>query len=237
MALLGVNIDHVATLRQLRHTLFPDPLEAARICELAGAHSITVHLREDRRHIQDSDVRMLRGKLQTRLNLEMAVTEEMISIACDIKPNSVCLVPEKRQEVTTEGGLDVISLSETVKNAVLRLNEKGIQVSLFIDPDQKQIEASQKTGAQMVEIHTGEYCRAYYDEGSWRQHDQILKSIQWAKSCDLICNAGHGLDYENIKSLAQHPDIHEFNIGHSIICRAVLVGLDQAVREMLALLK
>src|SRR3989338_4493791 len=232
MALLGVNIDHVATLRQLRKTKFPEPLLAAGICELAGADSITVHLREDRRHIQDRDVWLLKDTLQTRLNLEMAATEEMIQIACEVRPHSVCLVPEKRQEVTTEGGLDVVSLFESVKDAVIRLYEKGIQVSLFIDPDQKQIEASQKTGASMVELHTGRYCR----EGSQEELQKIFKAIQWAKSCGLMCNAGHGLDYVNIKSLAKHPDIHEFNIGHSIICRAVLVGLDQAVREMKALL-
>ncbi|MBI2646684.1 MAG: pyridoxine 5'-phosphate synthase [Deltaproteobacteria bacterium] len=231
MPLLGVNIDHVATLRQLRGTKFPEPVVAASICELAGVHSITVHLREDRRHIQDRDVKLLRETLQTRLNLEMAVTEEMVGIACDLRPNSVCLVPEKRQEVTTEGGLDVISLFKAVKNAVGRLNEKGIQVSLFIDPDQKQIEASKKTGAQMVEIHTGSYCN--HPE----ELNQILSSIQYAKELNLICNAGHGLDTINIQPLAKHPDIHEFNIGHSIICRAVLVGLDQAVREMLALLR
>src|SRR3989338_14739 len=230
MALLGVNIDHVATLRQLRGTKYPDPLAAAALCEPAGADSITVHLREDRRHIQDRDVEMLKKTLQTRLNLEMAVTEEMVEIACDLRPNSVCLVPEKRQEVTTEGGLDVISLFEPVKNAVLRLNEKGVQVSLFIDPDQKQIEASKKTGAQMVEIHTGSYC------SHPEELHQILKSIEWAKSCDLICNAGHGLDYINIQPLAKHSDIHEFNIGHSIVSRAVLIGLDQAVRDMKALL-
>src|SRR3989338_1360327 len=241
MALLGVNIDHVATLRQLRGTKYPDPLAAAALCEPAGADSITVHLREDRRHIQDRDVEMLKKTLQTRLNLEMAVTEEMVEIACDLRPNSVCLVPEKRQEVTTEGGLNVASLFEGVKDAVLRLNEKGIQVSLFIDPDQKQIEASKKTGSQMVEIHTGRYCSAFTrhperSEGSSQELNQILRSIEWAKSCDLICNAGHGLDTINIKPLAKHPTIHEFNIGHSIICRAVLVGLEQAVREMKALL-
>ena len=242
MALLGVNIDHVATLRQLRKTKFPEPLLAAGICELAGADSITVHLREDRRHIQDRDVWLLKDTLQIRLNLEMAATEEMIQIACEVRPYSVCVVPEKRQEVTTEGGLDVVSLFESVKDAVLRLHEKGIQVSLFIDPDQKQIEASQKTGAPMVELHTGRYCshperpHAWGSEGSQEELKNILSSIQYAKELNLICNAGHGLDYVNIKPLAKYPDIHEFNIGHSIICRAVLVGLDQAVREMKALL-
>ncbi len=236
MALLGVNIDHVATLRQLRGTKFPEPILAAGICESAGADSITVHLREDRRHIQDRDVRLLKDTLQTRLNLEMAVTEEMIEIACGIRPHSVCLVPEKRQEVTTEGGLAVVSCFESVKDAVMRLQEKGIQVSLFIDPDQNQIDASKKTGAQMIELHTGRYCGRSVilspeGEGS-HELSQILNSIEWAKSCGLICNAGHGIDYVNIKPLAHHPDIHEFNIGHSIICRAVLVGLDQAVREM-----
>ncbi len=232
MALLGVNIDHVATLRQLRGTKFPDPVTAASLCELAGAHSITVHLREDRRHIQDRDVKLLRETIQTRLNLEMALTEEMVNIACEIRPDSVCLVPEKRQEVTTEGGLEVQGCLKPIQDAVIRLNERGIQVSLFIDPDQKQIEASKKTGAQMVELHTGRYC----NHRSQKELKTILDSIHTAKELNLVCNAGHGLDYVNIRPLAKHPDIHEFNIGHSIICRAVLVGLGQAVREMLSLL-
>lgn len=236
MAKLGVNIDHIATLRQLRGTQFPEPIVAAGICELAGADSITVHLREDRRHIQDRDVELLRQMVQTRLNLEMALTEEMLGIACRILPHSVCFVPEKRKEITTEGGLNVIQSGLVIRDAILRLREKGVQVSLFIDPDIKQIEAAKKCETQMVEIHTGRYCEARYH----RQDEELYKigqAIKTAKELGLICNAGHGLDYVNILPLAKHPDIYEFNIGHSIISRAVLVGLDQAVCEMARLVK
>ncbi len=236
MPKLGVNIDHIATLRQLRGTKFPEPVQAAAICELSGADGITVHLREDRRHICDRDVKLLRETIQTKLNLEMAVTEEMIGIASNLQPDTVCFVPERREELTTEGGLHVISGENQIKSAIQRLNEKAIAVSLFVEPDFHQIEASKKVGAQMVEIHTGKYCNA-------KPHDQkeelvkILKSIQFAKELNLICNAGHGLDYQNILPLAKHPDIYEFNIGHSIICRAVLAGLEQAVREMVSLMR
>lgn len=231
MPKLGVNIDHVATLRQLRGTKYPDPVSAALICELAGADGITVHLREDRRHIQDRDVRLLRETIQTKLNLEMAVTEEMIQIASDVRPDSVCFVPERRQELTTEGGLNVVSLEPSILSAVQRLNEKGISASLFVEPDQEQIEASKRVGAQSIEIHTGSYCNSTMDI------TRIFQSIAFAKGLGLICNAGHGLDYLNILPLAKHPDIDEFNIGHSIISRAVLVGLERAVREMIQLIR
>lgn len=228
MPKLGVNIDHIATLRQLRGTKFPEPVIAAGICELAGADSITVHLREDRRHIQDRDVKLLRETIQTRLNLEMAVTEGMITFAQYIQPDSVCFVPEKRQEVTTEGGLDVLSNEKEIQEAIFILNESRINVSLFVDPDQKQIEAAKRVGAKTVEIHTGRYC----NEGKNEDLDNIFSAIHYAHRLQLICNAGHGLDYVNILPLAKIPLIHEFNIGHSIISRAVLVGLNQAVREM-----
>ncbi len=236
MPKLGVNIDHIATLRQLRGTKFPEPVQAAGICELAGADGITVHLREDRRHICDRDVRLLRETIQTKLNLEMAVTEEMVQIASDLHPDTVCFVPERREEITTEGGLNVISNENRIRSAIERLKERGIAVSLFIEPDFHQIEASKKVGAEMVEIHTGKYCGAKpYDRK--QELEKILKSIQHAKEAGLTCNAGHGLDYQNILPLARHPYIHEFNIGHSIICRAVLVGLEQAVREMVGLIR
>lgn len=231
MAKLGVNIDHIATLRQLRGTKYPDPVSAAAIVELAGADGITVHLREDRRHIQDRDVKLLRETIQTKLNLEMAVTEEMVQIASQIRPDSVCFVPERREEVTTEGGLNVVSFESQILSAVQRLNEKGISVSLFVEPDEKQIEASKRVCAQSVEIHTGTYCNQK------RGLTEIFQSIAFAKELGLICNAGHGLDYVNILPLAGHPDIYEFNIGHSIISRAVLVGLDRAVREMVQRLR
>jgi pyridoxine 5-phosphate synthase len=240
MPKLGVNIDHIATLRELRGTKFPEPVQAAGICELAGADGITVHLREDRRHICDRDVKLLRETIQTKLNLEMAVTEEMVQIASDLHPDTVCFVPERREEITTEGGLNVISNENRIRSAIERLNERGIAVSLFIEPDFHQIEASKKVGAQMIEIHTGKYCAKYMATKSYDQKqelEKILKSIQHAKEHSLICNAGHGLDYQNILPLSKHPDIHEFNIGHSIICRAVLAGLEQAVREMISLIR
>lgn len=234
MPKLGVNIDHIATLRQLRGTKFPEPVQAAAICELSGADGITVHLREDRRHICDRDVKLLRETIQTKLNLEMAVTEEMIGIASDIRPDTVCFVPERREEITTEGGLNVVSGENQIKSAIQRLNEKAIAVSLFVEPDFHQIEASKKVGAQMVEIHTGKYCNSKAIQKK-AELETILQSIAFAKELGLICNAGHGLDYQNILPLARHPDIHEFNIGHSIICRAVLAGLEQAVREMVSI--
>jgi len=236
MALLGVNIDHVATIREVRGTRYPDPVAAAVLCELAGADSITVHLREDRRHIQDRDARLLKETIQTRLNLEMALTEEMISIAESIRPHSVCFVPEKRQELTTEGGLDVIRHQDAIQQAILRLNEMGISVSLFIDPDQAQIESARRAGAQMVELHTGRYCDARADRCRRELH-LLQEAVGWVADCGLICNAGHGLTLDNILPLAKDTRIHEFNIGHSIISRAVLIGLERAVYEMAALVK
>lgn len=242
MAKLGVNIDHIATLRQVRGTKYPDPVSAATMVELAGADGIVIHLREDRRHIQDRDVKLLRETIQTKLNLEMAVTEEMIRIASDVRPDSVCFVPERRQELTTEGGLNVVSFESTILSAVQRLNEKGISVSLFVEPDPEQIEASKRVGAQSVEIHTGSYCNSTVIPAKAgiqkkRELTKVLQSIAFAKGLGLICNAGHGLDYLNILPLAKHPDIDEFNIGHSIISRAVLVGLERAVREMIQLIR
>ena len=236
MAKLSVNIDHVATLRTARGTAYPEPIIAAAICELAGADGITVHLREDRRHIQDRDVEFLRKTLQTRLNLEMALTDEMIAIAERIRPDLVCLVPEKRAELTTEGGLDVALHASKLREAVLRFNEKGIFVSLFVDPDPAQIEAVKGTGAQIVEINTRKYSDAARETDK-RELNKVFEAIEMAKHYQLICNAGHGLNTMNIKPLAAHADIHEFNIGHSIISRAVLIGLDRAVQEMINILK
>jgi pyridoxine 5-phosphate synthase len=236
MALLGVNIDHVASLRQARHTPYPSPIEAARLCEEAGADGITVHLREDRRHIQDADVIALKKSIRTRLNLEMAVTKEMVLFAENICPRTVCFVPEKREELTTEGGLDVCRFKDEISAAIQRLNKSGIDVSLFIEADPQQIEMSKEVGAQMVEIHTGSYCNATGSDMG-RERDKILTGISRAKSIGLICNAGHGLDTKNILPFAAHPDIYEFNIGHSIVSRAVLIGMKAAILEMIDVLK
>ncbi len=231
MKKLGVNIDHVATLRQARFTIYPSPLEAAILCEKAGAHGITAHLREDRRHIQDSDLEILAKRVQ-RLNMEMAVTEEMIRIAIANRPVNCCLVPEKREELTTEGGLDVAGRFSEVKAAVERLSAAGINVSLFIDPEQSQIEAAAKTEAPMVELHTGAFANAR-GEAKQREVSRLKEGAEQAHSLGLTVNAGHGIDYENIKLLYDVPYLHELNIGHSIVCRAVFVGLEQAVHEML----
>lgn len=235
MVKLGVNIDHVATIRQARRTVEPDPVAAAVLCELAGCNSITVHLREDRRHIQDRDVRVLRQTLQVPMNLEMACTEEMIGIALDVKPTYVCLVPEKRQEVTTEGGLDVAGNQDAIRDAVERLGKAGIKVSLFIDPDEATIRASKAVGAPLVELHTGRYAETWED--SPLELQRLTQACQIAQSLNLIVNAGHGLTYRNVTPIAQLPGMHELNIGHSIVSRAVLVGMDRAVREMLAALR
>ena len=235
--LLGVNIDHIATLRNARGTRYPDPVQAAFVAEQAGADGITVHLREDRRHITDRDVRMLRETLQTRMNLEMAVTEEMLSIACDTVPHFCCLVPEKRQEVTTEGGLDVAGQQEKLNEAVRRLNQAGIQVSLFIDPDQQQIDAAVTAGAPYIELHTGAYAEA--EEGPTRdaELERIRQAAEYAASRGLKVNAGHGLTYHNVLPVAAIPQIYELNIGHAIIGQAVFSGLAGAVSEMKALLR
>lgn len=230
--LLGVNIDHIATLRNARGTCYPDPVQAAFIAEQAGADGITVHLREDRRHITDRDVRLLRQTLQTRMNLEMAVTDEMVAIACEVRPHFCCLVPEKRQEVTTEGGLDVAGQAEKVGAACKRLAEAGIQVSLFIDPEERQIDAAVAAGAPYIEIHTGAYADAPDDAARARELERIAHAARYAAGKGIRVNAGHGLTYHNVKPIAALPEMHELNIGHSIIGRAVMSGLNEAVAEM-----
>lgn len=231
MAILGVNIDHVATLRKARGTVYPDPVQAALICEQAGAEGITLHLREDRRHIHDEDVRRMRLLLKTRMNLEMAVTDEMIAIAQEVQPQHVCFVPERREEVTTEGGLDVVGNFEAVKKATEILSAQGSEVSLFIDADFAQIDAAVACGAPVIEIHTGAYADA---EGEQQQKElqRIIAGAEYAHSKGLIVNAGHGLHLENVQAIARIPQIHELNIGHSIIADAVFVGLENAVKRM-----
>ena len=235
--LLGVNIDHVATLRNARGGVEPDTIKAAEVCELNGATSITTHLREDRRHIKDSDIRTLIRTLKTNMNLEMAVTDEMQQIALEVKPHSVCLVPEKRQEVTTEGGLDVAGQLKKITEFVKPLKEAGILVSLFIDPSEDQVEASAKTGAQFIEMHTGQYSEKFGTENEETEFLKLKNSAKYAQSLGLKVNAGHGLNYENVHRMHEIPDLYELNIGHSIISRAVFVGLPQAVREMKDLVK
>ena len=230
--LLGVNIDHIATLRNARGTAYPDPVQAAFIAEQAGADGITVHLREDRRHITDRDVRILRQTLDTRMNLEMAVTDEMVTIACRIKPHFVCLVPEKRQEVTTEGGLDVAGQLAKVQDAVSRLAAVGTQVSLFIDADHQQIDAAVAVGAPYIEIHTGRYADAETSAIQQEELARIREAARYAHGLGLRVNAGHGLHYHNVKPIAAIPEMEELNIGHAIIGRAVFEGLPVAVAEM-----
>lgn len=237
MARLGVNIDHVATIRQARGGTEPDPVAAAAIAELAGADGITIHLREDRRHIQDRDLKLLRQTVQSRLNLEMAASEEMIGIALSVKPDCCTLVPEKRQELTTEGGLDVRLNLTTISQAVERLQDAGIIVSLFIDPDSSQVKAAHKSGADYVEIHTGSFAEATSWKREREELDKIENAIRLAAKLELGVNAGHGLNYLNIKKVASLGGIEEFNIGHAIISRAVLVGLDRAVRDMVELIQ
>ena len=237
MAKLGVNIDHIATIRQARGGNEPDPVAAAVIAELAGADGITVHLREDRRHIQDRDLKILRQTVKTRLNLEMAATAEMVAIACTVKPEICTLVPEKRQELTTEGGLDVRIHQETLTDAVEKLQEGGMLVSLFIDPDPDQVKAASKAGADYVEIHTGSFAEARGYRAQDGELRKIENAIKLSAKLGLGVNAGHGLNYSNIKMVAALGGIEEFNIGHAIISRAVLVGLDRAVREMMDLVK
>lgn len=230
--LLGVNIDHIATLRNARGTAYPDPVHGAEIAERAGADGITVHLREDRRHIKDRDVELLSQTLQTRMNLEMAVTEEMLAIAERIKPRFCCLVPEKREELTTEGGLDVAGSSDKIKQACDRLLAARIEVSLFIDADEKQIEASARTGATYVEIHTGAYADAPTEAAREQELARIARGVTYAHSLGLKVNAGHGLHYHNVKPIAALPQIIELNIGHAIIGRAAFDGLAKAVADM-----
>ncbi len=236
MKLLGVNIDHVATLRQARGTTYPEIIEAARIAEIAGADAITIHLREDRRHIQDADVFALAKTLTTRMNLELAVTPEMVSIAESIGPADICLVPEKREELTTEGGLDVIAHQTEVAAAVKCLSSAGCRVSLFIDPDKDQLQAAVDVGAPVVELHTGTYA----DNSGSRQQQELVRLIEasrFGNEIGLQINAGHGLHYQNVQDIVAIDEIVELNIGHAIIARAIFVGLEQATREMKGLLQ
>ncbi|MBF0594102.1 MAG: pyridoxine 5'-phosphate synthase [Candidatus Omnitrophica bacterium] len=233
MPKLGVNIDHIATIRQARREQQPDPVVAAGICELAGADSITAHLREDRRHIQERDVRLLRQILSTKLNLEMAVSPDILRFAVLIKPKDVCLVPEKRKELTTEGGIDVSRQKSKLYSAVKRLKKAGIRTSLFIDPDELQVRTAVDVGADVVELHTGSYARVFFDIKRRNKELERLKiAAGLAQQLGLQVNAGHGLDYHNVSAIASIPGIEELNIGFSIIARAVFVGLDRAVREM-----
>ena len=230
--LLGVNIDHVATVRNARGTAYPDPVFAAALAEQAGAEGITVHLREDRRHITEREVEILRNTIKTRMNLEMAVTDEMLEIACRIKPHFVCLVPEKRQEVTTEGGLDVASQVARIQEAVTRLSAVGTKVSLFIDADHAQIDAAVASGAPYIEIHTGRYADAETEEEQQQELQRIAEAATYASQQGLKVNAGHGLHYHNVQAIAAIPEMNELNIGHAIIGRAVFTGLPEAVAEM-----
>ncbi|WP_125779022.1 pyridoxine 5'-phosphate synthase [Pseudoalteromonas rubra] len=230
--LLGVNVDHIATLRQARGTSYPDPAHAAAVAEHAGADGITIHLREDRRHIQDRDVYVMAKTIQTRMNLEIAVTDEMLDIACEVKPEYVCLVPEKREELTTEGGLDVIANKDKITQAVTRLADAGIKVSLFIDADPKQIDAAKDTSAPYIEIHTGAYADAESDADMHAELERIRSGVKYAHGLGIVVNAGHGLHYHNVKPIAEMPEIYELNIGHAIIARAAIDGLEKAVRDM-----
>lgn len=235
--LLGVNIDHIATLRQARGTRYPDPVQAAAMAEEAGADGITVHLREDRRHIQDRDIYLLAETLQTRMNFEMAVTDEMLTIAEKVKPSHACLVPEKREELTTEGGLDVVGQEDKVKAACDRLASAGVEASLFIDPDNAQIDATIRCGAPVIELHTGAYADAETAEEQAAELARIREAASYAYQKGLIVNAGHGLHYHNVEQIAEIPELTELNIGHGIIARAVFVGLKDAVSEMRDLLR
>jgi len=257
MLKLGVNIDHVATLREARYRGRgfgePDPVEAARICEAAGAHGITAHLREDRRHIQDRDVWKLRETVKTRLNLEMANVPEIIAVALKLKPDVVCIVPERRLEVTTEGGLDVVGAEKSLTETRKKMNDAGIEVSLFIAPDEKQIEASARTGSQFIELHTGQFAEEFHEKvGSSRGDDRmarraiptklpelerLISGAKQAHALGLKVNAGHGLNYANLPTLHRVPHLVELNIGHSIVSRAVMTGLETAVKDMLRLMK
>lgn len=235
--LLGVNIDHIATLRNARNTAYPDPIYAAFIAEQSGADSITIHLREDRRHITDRDVEMLRKTIQTSMNLEIAATDEMINIACTLKPDYCCLVPERRQELTTEGGLDVINKAKELQHMILKLTKSGIRVSLFIDPNEQQINVAYNIGAPCIELHTGKYSHAIDVTKRNLEYKRIKKSVQYAVDNGLKVNAGHGLNYHNVQPIAMLPGIQELNIGHSIISRSISCGLFKAIQEMKKLIQ
>lgn len=234
---LGVNIDHIATLRNARGTHYPDPVHAADIAERAGADGITVHLREDRRHIKDRDVRLLKETMNTRLNLEMAVTDEMVAIATEVQPTFCCLVPEKREELTTEGGLDVVGGLERITRANQKLMDKDIIVSLFIDADRAQIDAAKQSGAEFIEIHTGQYAEATSEKQQRVELEKLKEGIAYAHAIGLRVNAGHGLHYHNVKPIAAIPQLVELNIGHAIIARAAFDGLQKAVADMRALMQ
>lgn len=233
--LLGVNIDHVATLRQARGTRYPDPVKAALDAEEAGADGITLHLREDRRHIQERDVRLLRDLLQTRMNLEVALTAEMLAFAREIRPEHVCLVPERREELTTEGGLDVVGQVQRIRDAIAAL--PASEVSLFIDPDLQQIQAAKDSGAPVIELHTGRYAEAETQEEQAHELQRLAKAVEFATGLGLVVNAGHGLHYHNVQPIAALPGINELNIGHAIVAQAVFVGFKQAVRDMAELIR
>ncbi|PJE79499.1 Pyridoxine 5'-phosphate synthase [invertebrate metagenome] len=235
--LLGVNIDHVATLRQMRQGRYPDPVQAAILVEEAGADSITMHLREDRRHIQERDVRLTKEVIQGHLNLEMAVTREILAFAEELCPDYACLVPERRQELTTEGGLDVVTYQSDVSEAVRRLDAKGVLVSLFIDPEKVQIDAAVASGAPVIELHTGAYANADSSQAFQAELSRLEQATEYALGKGLIVNAGHGLNYQNVEAVAAIEGIHELNIGHSIVARALFTGLKAAVTDMKSLLK
>jgi pyridoxine 5-phosphate synthase len=237
MARLAVNVDHVATVRQARGISEPDPVLAAGIAELAGAEGIICHLREDRRHINDRDLNLLRQTVKTKLNMEMAAVPDMISIARRVKPDLVTLVPERREELTTEGGLDVKSNPDYYKKGISQLKEKGIHVSLFLDPDPMQIEIGHRIGADIVEIHTGHYSEAKKESEAQKEFDRIVKAVDTAFGFNLGISAGHGLNYVNVKRFQSLPKIEEYSIGHSIVVRAIYAGLERAVREMVDLIK
>ena len=236
MVKLGVNIDHIATLRQARREGHPDPVFAAGICEKAGADGITAHLREDRRHINDGDISRLKSRLKIKLNMEMSLSPGIVNIALKVVPDDVCIVPEKRQELTTEGGLDVAGQKKHVAAVIKKLHTKGVKVSLFIDPEEKQVRASKEVCADCVEIHTGAYARHFGASKGGTELQRIRKAGKLAVSLGLFLNAGHGLDYKNVRPIARIPGMNELNIGFSIIERAVFVGLERAVREMKALI-
>ena len=229
---LGVNVDHVATVRQARHAPYPDPVTAAALAELAGAAQITVHLREDRRHIQDRDVQLLRQTCQTRLNLEMAATPEMMRVAFEVRPDMVTLVPERRQEVTTEGGLDVIGQKDALKRFIADLKGAELKVSLFVDPDVEQVQMAARVGADAIELHTGRFCEAKTADVRKDEHRRLVDAAKTAVKVKLACYAGHGIHYDNVHDIASILEIEELNIGHSIVARAILVGMERAVADM-----
>ncbi len=232
MSALGVNIDHIATVRQARRAIEPDPVWAAVLAELGGADGITLHVREDRRHVQDRDLRVLKETAQIKLNLEMAAEDEVTTLALDVRPDQATLVPEKREEITTEGGLDVIANSDRVKVCIEQLREAGIEVSLFIDPDERQIEASRKLSVDAVELHTGRYADAKNMQEQNHEFDVLKKAGRFTREQGLLLHMGHGLTYRNVSRVARIPEVSEFNIGHSIVARSIMVGFERAVREM-----